>query len=250
MAFRERSLRIFFLLMSVSLCALKVQGQGVYSYTDENGVRVLTNIPPSHAHATSALPSSAPPPRMRTVNAAAFSAANYEPLIEKYSAQYHLDPSLVRSVIAAESAYNPAAVSPKGARGLMQLMPATASRLGVRNSFDPEDNIRGGVRHLKSLLDTFDNDLILSLAAYNAGENLVQRIGRIPNIPETHQYIRNVTKRYGKKQMTAAPGRNSDRVATMYRFTDRDGILHLTNIPPNMTARADFPLILPTSRVE
>ena len=104
-------------------------------------------------------------------------------------------------MIETESDFDSRAVSPKGARGLMQLMPATALRVGVQNSFDPEQNIRGGMQHMRGLLDRFNNDLQLSLAAYNAGENLVQRIGRIPHIRETHNYVRKITKKYGKTRM-------------------------------------------------
>jgi hypothetical protein len=110
-------------------------------------------------------------------------------------------------------------------------MPATAARIGVRDSFDPEENIRGGMKHMRNLLDTFDNDLVLSLAAYNAGENLVHRIGRVPNYRETHEYVRSITKKYGKSQMTREEPKPVSR-ASLFRFTDRNGVLHLTNLPP------------------
>jgi soluble lytic murein transglycosylase-like protein len=152
-------------------------------------------------------------------------------IIEKYALEYGLDPSLIRSIIATESAFDPTAVSPKGARGLMQLMPETAKRLGVSNPFDPEQNIRGGVQHFRSLLDAFDNNLILSLAAYNAGENLVQRLGRVPAIKETHDYIHSITQRYGKKELDAFTPRAPAYPST-FRYVDQAGVLHLTNIPP------------------
>src|SRR4030095_10154351 len=156
----------------------------------------------------------------------------YEAIIRKYAGQFRLDPSLVRSMIETESAFDSRAVSPKGARGLMQLMPATARRVGVQNSFDPEQNIRGGMQHMRGLLDRFNNDLELSLAAYNAGENLVQRIGRIPHIRETHAYVRKITKKYGNSRMSPL-GAVPPRAPSTFRFVDQDGILHLTNIPPS-----------------
>ena len=156
--------------------------------------------------------------------------SDYEGIIRKYAGQFRLDPSLVRSMIETESDFNSRAISPKGARGLMQLMPATALRVGVQNSFDPEQNIRGGMQHMRGLLDRFNNDLQLSLAAYNAGENLVQRIGRIPHIRETHNYVRKITKKYGKARMDWVDPA-SPRAPSTFRFMDQDGILHLTNIP-------------------
>jgi len=152
-------------------------------------------------------------------------------IIEKYARTYQLEPSLIHSIIATESGFNPRAVSSKGARGLMQLMPATAARLGVENSFDPEQNIQGGVRHFRSLMDTFNNNLELSLAAYNAGENLVQRLGKVPMIRETIDYVQSVTRRFGKKEL-GMQTQEASRYPSTFRFVDETGVLHLTNIPP------------------
>jgi hypothetical protein len=117
-------------------------------------------------------------------------AAAYGEMIDRASARHGVDPKLVRAVIQAESAYRPQAVSRKGAMGLMQLMPDTAQRYGVRNPFDPESNIVAGIRHLRSLLDRFD--LSVALAAYNAGEAAVERFGGIPPFAETQEYVRRV----------------------------------------------------------
>ena len=107
-----------------------------------------------------------------------------------------LSPQLLHAVIAVESAYDPRAVSPKGAQGLMQLMPATARRFGVRDPFDPQDNVRGGAQYLKVLLAQFNGDLQLTLAAYNAGENAVVRHGnRVPPFAETRRYVPKVIAR-------------------------------------------------------
>jgi len=119
--------------------------------------------------------------------------AAYESLIQAYARRYRLSPELLHAVIRAESAYNPHAVSRAGAQGLMQLMPGTAARYGVRNSFDPAENIRGGAAYLRDLLDLFDQDLRLALAGYNAGEGAVMKYGRtIPPYPETQGYVRKV----------------------------------------------------------
>ncbi len=152
-------------------------------------------------------------------------------IVEKYAPQFRLDPALVQSMITQESGFKARSVSSKGARGLMQLMPATAARLGVRNSFDPEENIRGGMKHMRNLLNMFDNDLVLSLAAYNAGENLVQRTGRVPGYRETHNYVRSITRRYGRTHLVPA-NEIPPAPLLMFKYMDRDGVLHLTNIPP------------------
>jgi Transglycosylase SLT domain/Domain of unknown function (DUF4124) len=208
-------------------------GQAVYSYVDADGVPNFTNIPPQGA--VRDLKINNPAASLGPVGGTG-KDSRYNSIIEKYAGQFQLDPSLVRSMIKTESGFDESAVSPKGARGLMQLMPATAVRVGVHNSFDPDQNIRGGMQHMRGLLDRFNNDLELSLAAYNAGENLVQRIGRIPHIRETHDYVRKITKKYGKTWMNWVDS-PSPRAPSTFRFVDQDGILHLTNIPP--TKRPD-----------
>lgn len=114
------------------------------------------------------------------------------PLIREAASREKLKEDLVRSVIARESAFRPCAVSPKGAQGLMQLMPATAAELGVRDPFDAKQNIDGGTRYLKQLLDKYEGNIQLALAAYNAGPGRVDREGGVPAIPETREYILNI----------------------------------------------------------
>jgi len=118
--------------------------------------------------------------------------AEFEPLIKSLASEYGVDCSLIKAVIHAESGYNPNAVSPKGAQGLMQLMPKTAQGLKVSNSFDPKENLRGGVRYLRFLLDTFKGDVTLALAAYNAGLNRVSQYGGVPPYQETRNYVSRV----------------------------------------------------------
>jgi soluble lytic murein transglycosylase len=141
--------------------------------------------------------------------------------------RYGVPVKLVSAVIRAESGFNPHAVSRKGAQGLMQLMPATASMLGVRNSFDPRQNIEGGVRHLRSLIDRFPDSLPLALAAYNAGERAVVQYGGIPPFPETRDYVTKVLHFYGGKVEggTTPPTR-------IYQLVAPDGTMTYTNIPP------------------
>ena len=128
----------------------------------------------------------------------AAASAPAAPLIEtvdRIAQQNQLSPKLVHSVIQVESNYNPNAVSPKGAQGLMQLIPSTARRFGVSNVFDPADNIQGGARYLKYLLGLYKGDEALALAAYNAGEGAVSRYGGVPPFPETQDYVAKVRQR-------------------------------------------------------
>lgn len=119
-----------------------------------------------------------------------------ESLIQKYSLRYGVDPSLVRAVIRQESGFNPNAVSPKGAQGLMQLMPGTAALMGVTNPFDPEQNIAGGVGYLRHCLESFNHNVPLAVAAYNAGPARVARSQGVPPIRETQNFVRNVMGTY------------------------------------------------------
>lgn len=126
--------------------------------------------------------------------------SKYDALIDRYAVQYGLDPVLVRAVIQVESDFDPHCVSNKGARGLMQLMPETARQYGITSIFDPEQNIRGGVRHLAEMMRIFNNDLPRALAAYNAGENAVLKYAGIPPYRETMTYVkRAMTVYYGRE---------------------------------------------------
>jgi hypothetical protein len=146
----------------------------------------------------------APPPPPQP---AASTKANFRDLVENSAARYQVDADLISSVIAAESNFNARAVSRKNARGLMQLMPETAAKLGVRNIFDPQENIDAGTRYLGNLLQRYRNDLALALAAYNAGPERVQQYGRVPPFAETVSYVRKVQRTY-QKTKSAPPGKS------------------------------------------
>ena len=124
------------------------------------------------------------------------SRAEIDKYVDEMAKKHNVDPALIRAVIAAESGYNPSATSRKGAQGLMQLMPGTAQELGVRDAYNPKQNLDAGVRYLRALLDKYNGDLDKALAAYNAGEGAVQRAGGVPNIRETQDYVRRITDRY------------------------------------------------------
>lgn len=128
----------------------------------------------------------------------------FHPIILQEASRHNIDPDLVKAIIMAESGYNPNAVSKKGAKGLMQLMPSTAEALGVEDAFNPEQNISGGVRYFKQLVNRFDGDVKLALAAYNAGSKIVRHYQGIPPFKSTHYYIEKVFKYYElyKNQMT------------------------------------------------
>lgn len=169
----------------------------IYAFTDPSGVTHYSNVPADPRYTVviaepaplTAAAASTPEWRVR--------AAAYSDLIDEAARHAQVSPALLRAVVAVESAFDPQAVSPKGAQGLMQLRPATARRYGVRKPFDPRDNLRGGASYIRDLLKRYGNDLELALAAYNAGEDAVDRHGRtVPPFPETRAYVPAVLKFY------------------------------------------------------
>ncbi len=157
-------------------------------------------------------------------------AEKLDDYIRRTAERYDVDPLLVDSVIRAESNYNPFAVSPKGARGLMQLMPGTARRLAVQDSFNPKQNIDGGVRHLKYLLDLYGGQPSpeqLAVAAYNAGEGAVQKYGGVPPYRETTQYVKKVVNGWQAKRAAAPQPPAAEPVPHVVAFTDARGIEHI-----------------------
>ena len=166
-------------------------------------------------------------------------------LVDTISRNHGVDPSLVRAVIETESNFNRWAVSNKGALGLMQLIPDTGRRYGVRDFFDPQQNVDGGVRYLRFLLDKFNGNLDLSLAAYNAGENLVERLGRVSPIPETTTYVHKVRAIYKQKATSHAPASTTaiaakkepakqeppkPEASKIFKIVDERGVVHFSNV--------------------
>jgi hypothetical protein len=151
----------------------------------------------------------------------------WDDVIDERAAAHGVRPELVRAVIQVESAFNPRARSSKGAMGLMQLMPSTAADLGVTNPYDPEQNIRGGVAYLRSLLDQFDGNEELALAAYNAGPGAVTRYGsKVPPYRETREYVQKVGRRTGVTQQP----RNI--VYRVVEIVDGEEVVRYTNVKP------------------
>lgn len=184
----------------------------IYARQDAGGAWVLSDHELGPGARTFAVPEARAYRATRPVPASA--AAGYESLIRTHAERTGLSPDLVRAVIQVESAFNPAARSPKGAMGLMQLMPQTAAWLGVNRPYDPDQNIAGGTTYLRALLDRYGGDVTLALAAYNAGPAAVERFGfRVPPFAETTAYVRRVDRAAGTpatagraQVSSAAPG--------------------------------------------
>jgi soluble lytic murein transglycosylase-like protein len=152
-------------------------------------------------------------------------AAEIDAAIEQSATKHGVDANLVRALVKVESNFNPNAVSNKGAMGLMQLMPRTASGLSVSNPFDPQQNVDAGVRHLKQLLNNFGGDVRLSLAAYNAGEGAVKRNRGVPHYSETQNYVKRITDLYWNKNGNAF----GPMSAPVHVYRGEDGVLRMTN---------------------
>jgi hypothetical protein len=181
---------LFTFLISVA----GVSAADIYKYEDSDGVVHFTDTPTDRRFKIF-MRDIQKDKRLRTnfgFNRISRNPAEFDHIINSCSTEFGVDKSLVKAVIHAESGYNPNAVSSKGAAGLMQLMPGTAQDLKVADSFNPSDNIRGGVRYLRFLLDTFKGDVSLALAAYNAGLGKVAKHGGIPPYQETRNYVSKV----------------------------------------------------------
>jgi soluble lytic murein transglycosylase-like protein len=181
----------------------------VYAFTDQQGVLHLSDAPvDTRYQLVLTEPKLTPAPNVTAPAPVVSATPAQEPLqtlIHAAATKHRVEPALVQAVIQVESNFNPRALSPKGAQGLMQLMPATAQRFGVADAFDPRQNIEGGVRYLAELLALFKNDLRLVLAAYNAGENAVLQYGKqVPPYRETQEYVPKVLDIYQRNQSGGA----------------------------------------------
>lgn len=219
---------VFFALMAVFVLAvIGVAFADIYKFVDENGVVHLTDTPQGEktevAHSDSA---------------ATADDADYFSLVKTTASRYSLDPSLIHAVIKTESNYNRYAVSRKGAMGLMQLMPSTAQELGVKDPFHPGENIEGGTRYLRYLLEAFNWDLTLALAAYNCGPEPVRKYGNVPPIKETREYVRKVLALYRPGSSRGMPARRKSASpqktapSYIYMVKREDGTVLYTNTWP------------------
>lgn len=203
----------------------------IYKYEDENGVVYYTDFP-LNKRAERIMRS--PGSKKEEIPVKSNKDQDFSRIVSEKANKYNIDPSLVHAVIKVESNGNPYAVSRKGAKGLMQLLPSTASDLGVTDPFDPEDNIDGGARYLRYLMDKFGGDLTLALAAYNAGPKIVEKIGDVPRIPETKQYVKKVLSHYKDVSSTSMSQTSKGSVpkpTPIYKIVTEDGSILFTNSP-------------------
>src|SRR5580704_17052152 len=197
---------VLFATMLLAVAAGEVAHADIYSFVDEAGVTHFSNVPVDKRYR---LLLATPVVERAEPRAGKWLAksAQYDPMIDRAARSAAVRPELVRAVIVVESAFNPHAVSKRGAQGLMQLRPATARRYGVADAFDPEQNVAGGARYLRDLLERYGNNLELTLAAYNAGEGAVERYGRsVPPFAETRRYVPAVLRVYRALLARAQPG--------------------------------------------
>ena len=187
-----------FLIAALLMASPVTARPQIYAYVDADGMRHYTDVPDNNRYRLLVLSSTD-----RTVSGDRYDslllakAGQYDSIIEKAAMASSVEANLLRAVIVVESGFNPHAVSRRGAVGLMQLMPATATRFGVSNPYDPRENVHAGARYLKFLINRFGHDVSLALAAYNAGEEAVARNGgRIPPFTETMAYVPRVMKIY------------------------------------------------------
>ncbi len=195
----------------------------MYVYTDENGTLMLTDKPYLENDGF-----------VRGRSWVSSPMHEYQSTIKRISARYRVDPTLVTAVISTESNFNELAISRSGAMGLMQLMPDTATHLGVRDPFDPKENIEGGVKYLRYLIERFKGNLEHAIAAYNSGPSTVDKFGGIPPYGETRRYVKKVFDRYhGKKSMYIPPYQSR----TVRKIVRADGSIIYTNTSPEALVR-------------
>ena len=207
------------------LCSSTPASAQIYSWRDVDGKLVVSDKPrPDKGQQTTYEVHGAASVRATMPQVSGAKSAPYEASISAHSERLGVAADLVRAVIQVESAFNPVAISNKGAMGLMQLMPATARDLGVRNPFDPDQNIRGGVTYLKQLLDRFDNNVELALAAYNAGAGNVEKYDGVPPFKETKNYVSKITK--------SAPPAPKNVIYKWIEVVDGKAVTKVSNKPP------------------
>ena len=217
----------------------------IFQYTDEDGVIHFSNVgvapgkkyrkvasEPRHAEQTAPSPSQTHPETPPSATQQ-YVPGTYGDIITSACSRHGVDPALVHAIVKVESDFNPYALSRKGAIGLMQLMPQTAVDWNVQNSFSPNENIDGGVRYLRYLLDRYEGNISLALAAYNSGETAVQKWGTIPPYPETQNYVQRILKLYNGTGSSAAPH------YTIFVGYGEDGAIVLTDDPSKHSGKKE-----------
>ena len=227
-------------LLSLAIAATPAGAGSTYRFEDEQGVIHYTNVPGDPRYS---FVRKDPEPTVARPAAEGGGLSSglraFAHVIRAAAERYGVDTRLVEAIVQTESAGNPTAISPKGARGLMQLMPERAAELGVRDPFDPHQNVDGGVRHMRDLLQRFGGDVALALAAYNAGEAAVRSYGGIPPFAETREYVRRVRTMYdGGGSLTPRAVALVTAPQRIYRAVAEDGTLTFTNLPPRAAAPA------------
>ncbi len=229
---RRRGLAGWFLLLGL-VAGSDPALAASFRLVDEDGVVHFTNAPtdPRYRHSTELTGATSGWLQLPSGRSGRYAAE-----IREAASRYGIDAKLVEALIWTESTFDPWAVSRKGAQGLMQLMPGTASLLGVREPFNPRQNIDGGVRHLRALLDRYQGSLPLALAAYNAGDEAVRSHRGVPPYPETQGYVRKILQLYGADAHQTEHSQ-TEHSEFVYRYEDAQGSVTYTNIPsPRGTA--------------
>lgn len=229
------SLRVTCILLVLTLLASICYGD-IYKFTDSNGVIHYTNAPVDMRYKrfkSESLPTYNGVDSSGHDDKYAYKPLSYQEIIARKSRKYNVNPALVKAIIRAESNWNPVAISRKGAKGLMQLMPETASDMGVRNPMDPEQNIEGGTKYISMLLNLFNGNLDLALAAYNAGPGAVKSHGGIPPYRETINYVKKVNRFFstkgGQNLIRPLSSKIFGKKGHIYKKILKDGTILYTN---------------------
>ncbi len=235
----ERMIKAFLLVGIALSCLVNIAHADIYQYVDDKGVVHFTNVPTSSKKNPIKIYSEQKKQSPLTAAMAHPAVAaqqngsgdtvpvSYLNIINAACSRFGVDPSLVHAIVKVESDFNPFAISRRGAMGLMQLMPQTAISMNVRNTFSPDENVEGGVKYLRYLLDRYEGNISLALAAYNAGETAVKKWGTIPPFKETQNYVKKILLIYNGTGKTFAPR------YTIYIGTGADGTVLLTDNPSN-----------------